>query len=131
MSVCVSVCLCVSVCVYLCLSVCVSVSLCVCLSVSVCLSVCLSVCVSVCVCVWPCCDFTSSDDDEHNTDSNFLLLFEDVDITPILLEGLTDVDVLHIALGCRFALDILTISQLLSPTPDHEPLPHDPEFATL
>ena len=49
--------------------------------------------------MWPCCDFTSSDDDEHNTDSNFLLLFADVGITPTLLEGLTEVDVLHIALG--------------------------------
>ena len=81
--------------------------------------------------MWPCCDFTSSDDDEHNTDNNFLLLFADVDITPTLLEGLTEVDVLHIALGCRFALDIFTISQQPSSTPNHEPLPHDPEFATL
>ena len=78
--------------------------------------------------MWPCCDITSSDDDEHNTGSNFLLLFVDVDITPTLLEGLTEVDVLHIALGCRFALDIFTISQQYSPTPDHEPLPHDPEL---
>ena len=45
-----------------------------------------------------------------------------------LLEGLTDVDVLHIALGCRFALDIFTISQQYSPAPDHAPLPHDPEL---
>ena len=74
---------------------------------------------------------TSSDDDEHNTDNNFLLLFADVGITPTLLEGLTEVDVLHIALGCRFALDIFKISQPHSPTPDHEPLPHDPGFATL
>ena len=78
--------------------------------------------------MWPCCDITSSDDDEHYTDSNFLLLFADVDITPTLLEGLTEVDVLHIALGCRFALDIFTISLRHSPTPDHEPLPHDPEL---
>ena len=81
--------------------------------------------------MWPCCDFTSSDDDEHNTDNNFLLLFADVGITPTLLEGLTEVDVLHIVLGCRFALDIFTNSQQHSPTPDHEPLPHDPEFATF
>ena len=47
---------------------------------------------------WPCCDFTSSDDDEHNTDSNFLLLFADVGITPTLLDGLTEVNVLHIPL---------------------------------
>ena len=78
--------------------------------------------------MWPCCDITSSDDDEHNTDSNFLLLFADVGITPTLLEGLTEVDVLHIALGCRFALDIFTISQRHSPTPVHEQLPHDPEL---
>ena len=69
-----------------------------------------------------------SDDDEHNTDSNFLLLFADVGITPTLLEGLTEVDVLHIALGCRFALDIFTISQRHSRTPDPEPLSHDPEL---
>ena len=42
---------------------------------------------------------------------------------------MSEIDVLHIALGCRFALVIFTISQQLSPTPDHEPLPHDPEFA--
>ena len=35
---------------------------------------------------------------------------------PNLLDGLTDVDVLHIALGCRFALDILTVSQHYSST---------------
>ena len=81
--------------------------------------------------MWPGCDFSSSDDDEHNTDNNFLLLFADVGITHTLLEGLTEVGVLHIALGCRFALDIFTISQQHSPSPDHEPLPHDPEFATL
>ena len=52
-------------------------------------------------------------------------------LRPTLLEGLTEVDVLHIALGCRFALDIFTISQRHSPTPDHEPLPHDPEFSTF
>ena len=59
--------------------------------------------------MWPCCDIT------YNTDSNFLLLFSDVDITPSLLEGLAEVYVLHIALGCRFALDIFTISQRHSP----------------
>ena len=78
--------------------------------------------------MWPCCDITSSDDDEHNTDSSFLLLFADIGILPNLLDGLTDVDVLHIALGCRFALDIFTISQQYSPAPDHEPLPLNPEL---
>ena len=81
--------------------------------------------------MWPCCDFTSSDDDEHNTDNNFVLLFADIAITPTLFEGLTEVDVLHTALGCRFTLDIFTISKQHSPTPVHEPLPHDLEFATL
>ena len=71
--------------------------------------------------MWPCCDFISSDDDEHNTDN--LLLFAEI--------GLSEIDVLHIALGCRFALDMFTISQQLSLTRDHEPLPHDPEFASL
>ena len=80
---------------------------------------------------WPCCDITSSDDDEHNTDSRFLFLVADVGITPTLLEDLTEVDVLHIALGCRFALDIFTISQQHSPTPVHEPLPHDPELSSF
>ena len=74
--------------------------------------------------MWPCCDFTSSDDDEHNTDNKFLLLFADVDITSTLHEGLTEIDVLHKAFGS-------TISQQYSPTPDHETLPHDPEFAPL
>ena len=41
-----------------------------------------------------------------STDNNFLLLIGDDAITPTLLEGRTEVDVLHIALGCRFALDI-------------------------
>ena len=81
--------------------------------------------------MWPCCDFTSFGDDEHNTDCNFLLLFADVDITPTLLGGLSEVDVLHIALGCRFALDIFTISQQYSHTPDHETLPLDAEFVPL
>ena len=61
--------------------------------------------------MFPYCDFTSSDEDEHNTDNNFLLLFADIGITPNLLDGLNDVDVLHIALGCRFAWDILTVSK--------------------
>ena len=57
--------------------------------------------------------------------------FADVYISPTLLEGLTEVDVLHIALGCTLALDIFTISQRHSPTPDHEPLPHDPELSSF
>ena len=71
---------------------------------------------------------SSSDDDEHNTDSNFLFLFADIGIMPTLLDGLTDVDVLHIALGCRFALDILTVSQHYSSALEPDPLPDDPEL---
>ena len=67
--------------------------------------------------MWPCCDYTSSDD-EHNTDNEFLLLLAEV---PTLLAGLSEVDVLRIAIGCRFALDIFTISQQYSLTPDLEP----------
>ena len=63
--------------------------------------------------MWPCCDITSSDDDEHNTGSIFLLLFADIGIMPTLLEGLTDVDVLHIALGCRFALTYLRFRRII------------------
>ena len=81
--------------------------------------------------VWPCCDDTSSDDDEHNTDNPLLLLFADADIAPALLAGLSDVDVLYIALGCRFALDIFTVAQQYRPLPDLEPLPHDAELGTL
>ena len=58
-------------------------------------------------------------------------LFADIAITPLLLGGVSEIDGLHIALGCRFALVIFTISLQLSPTPDHEPLPHDPEFVML
>ena len=42
-------------------------------------------------------------------------------LRPLCLRAVTEVDVLHIALGYRFALDMLTISQQHSPTPDHEP----------
>ena len=77
--------------------------------------------------LWPCCDDTSSDDDEHNTDNSLLLVFADADIAPALLAGLSDVDVLYIALGCRFALDIFTIAQQYRPSQDLEPPPHDAE----
>ena len=75
--------------------------------------------------MWPCCDFTSSNDDEHNTDNNLLLLFIDVDVAPALLGGLSEVDVLHITLGCRFALDFFTISQQYCFSSDLEPPPSD------
>ena len=47
---------------------------------------------------------------------------------PTLIDGLTDVDVLHIALGCRFALDIFTVSQHYSSALELDPLPDDPEL---
>ena len=72
-----------------------------------------------------CCDNTSSDDDEHNTDNHLLLLFADVGIAPALLAGLSEVDVLYIALDNRFAWDIFTISQQYRPSLDLEPLPFD------
>ena len=46
-----------------------------------------------------CSDITSFDDDEQNIDNNFFLLFADIGIMPNFLNGLNDVDVLHIALG--------------------------------
>ena len=73
--------------------------------------------------MWPCCDDTSSDDDEHNTDNTLLLLFADAYIAPALLAGLSDVDVLYIALGCRFALDTFTVVQEYRLSPDFEPPP--------
>ena len=46
---------------------------------------------------------------------------------PNFLEGLDDVDVLHLALDCRFALDIFTVSQHSSSTLELGPVPGDPE----
>ena len=76
--------------------------------------------------MWPCCDDTSSDDDEHNTGNTLLLLFADDFIAPALLAGLSEVDVLYIALGCRFALDIFTTAQQDRPSPEPNPLPLEP-----
>lgn len=78
--------------------------------------------------MWPCCDFTSSDDDEHNTDNQLLLMFAGSSNLLNLLDGLTDVEVLHIALSCRFALDILTVSQHSPSALEPGPLPGGPEF---
>ena len=78
--------------------------------------------------MWPSSDFTSYGDDEHNTDSSFFLLFVDIGIAPTLLYRLTDFDVLHIALGCRFSQDILTVSQHYSSTLELGPFPDDPEL---
>ena len=79
--------------------------------------------------MWPCCDDTSSNDDEHNTGNTLLLLFVDADIAPALLAGLSEVDELKIALGCRFALDIFTIAQQDRPSsPGLDHLPLDPNL---
>ena len=55
--------------------------------------------------MWACCDDTSSDDD-HNTSNAFLCA--DHLIAPVLHAGLTDVDELKVALGCRIALDVFS-----------------------
>ena len=75
--------------------------------------------------MWACYDDTSSDDDEHNTDNMLLLSFADAFIAPALFAHLSEVDELNLALGCRFALDILTVAQQDRPSPDHVPLPLD------
>ena len=61
--------------------------------------------------MWPCCDDTSSDGDKNNTDNTLPLLFADAYIAPAPLAGLSEVDELGIALGCKFALDIFTLAQ--------------------
>ena len=78
---------------------------------------------ATCVAMWACCDDTSSDDDEHNTSNSFLLLCADALIAPMLLSGLSDVDELMVALGCRFALDVFTIAQQGRPFAEPAPLP--------
>ena len=63
--------------------------------------------------MWACCDDTSSD----------------ADIAPVLLSGLSDVDELMGALGCKFALDVFTIAEQDRPLPVLTPLVHDPGLA--
>ena len=65
-----------------------------------------------CLAMWPCCAYSSSDDDEHNADNEALLLFGHAIVAPVLLSCLSAVDELSFALTCRFALDIFTIFQL-------------------
>ena len=67
--------------------------------------------------MWPCCDDTSSEDDEHNTGNILLLLFADAFIAPALLACLSEVDELYTALGW-------TSSPLLSKTDIHLNLSH-------
>ena len=62
-----------------------------------------------------CCGDTSSDDDVHNTSNSLLLLCADAIIAPVLLSGLSDVDELMVALGCRFALDVFAVAQQDAP----------------
>ena len=58
-----------------------------------------------------CGDDTFSDDEEHNIDNTLLLLVADALIAAVLLSGLSDVDELMVALGCRFALDLFSVAQ--------------------
>ena len=51
------------------------------------------------------------EDVDHNTSNALLLLCGDALIAPVLLAGLSDVDELKVALGCRFAPDVFTIAQ--------------------
>ena len=61
----------------------------------------------------------------HNT---LLLLSADAHVALAPLAGLSEVDELMIALGCRFALDIFTIAQQDRPPPVPVSPPHDPGF---
>ena len=79
--------------------------------------------------MWGCCADSASDDEKHNTRNAFLLLCADALVAPVLLSGLTDVDELMVALGCRFALDILTVAQQDWPPPVPVTLAHDPGHA--
>ena len=54
--------------------------------------------------------------------------FADAYIAPALHAGLSEVDELKTALGCRFAMDIFTIAQQDRPSPDPVPLPLDPHL---
>ena len=81
--------------------------------------------------MWACCDYTSSDDDEHNTSNALLLLFADADTAPVLLSGLSDVDELVVALGCKFASDVFTAAQKDRPLPVPTPLARDPRPRAL
>ena len=81
--------------------------------------------------MWACCDDTSSDDDEHNTSNALPLLFADADTAPVLLSGLSDVDELVVALGCRFAWDVFTAAQKDRPPPVPTPLARDPRPRAL
>ena len=56
-------------------------------------------------------DMSSDDDEEHNINNTLLLLVAAALIAPVLLSGLSHVDELMVALGCRFALDLLSRSQ--------------------
>ena len=76
-------------------------------------------------------DDTSSDDDDHNTSNVLLLLCADALIAPVLLAGLSDLDELKVALGCRLALDVFNIAQQDYPVADQEPVICDPWPAAL
>ena len=62
------------------------------------------------------------DDDDHNTSNAFLLLCADALVGLVVLAGLTDLDELKVALGCRFALDVFTIIPQDHTVVDQEPV---------
>ena len=65
--------------------------------------------------------------DHHNTSNALLLLCADALIAPVLHAGLTDLDELKVALGCRFAL--ITTIQQDNPVAHQEPVICDPASA--
>ena len=77
------------------------------------------------------CGDTTSDDDEHNTDSAALLLFGHALVAPRSLSRLSAADELFLALTCRFALDIFTIIQQDYPVALEEDTPFDLELEDL
>ena len=68
--------------------------------------------------MWACCDDTSSDDDQQR----LLAPVRGRSHRACLACWATELDELKVALGCRFALDVLTIIQQDYATADQEPL---------
>ena len=69
--------------------------------------------------MWACCTDTSSDDDEHNTDNDALLLFGHAVVAPHLLSHLSALDVLALALEARLpSTSPLTITHCSTSGPE-------------
>ena len=81
--------------------------------------------------MWAFCTDSSSDDDEHNTDNDALLLFGHAIVKPVLLSRLSALDERSFTLTCRFALDIFTIIQQDYPEAFEENTSFDHELEDL